>query len=239
MAEIAGAEHYYRDGGWLKVYRTEAAFAAARQQLAIAEEHDVGVVALSAEETVAAEPHLKPVFTGSVLWTDLRSVSEPGRRGEGIRQRPAPPGRGLRHRRRADASHRGEQRVVGRGPRWHDQRARSRRCARPLGGGCPPPARLPPADCRQARLSHALLGRGECHPHAARARRRARLRDHADGARHPPHHRLGIRAAATRRRRRCSSISPNGTHANSSRSTGGSRQSHGWARGRACPTCCR
>ena len=78
IAELAGAEHYYRDGGWLKVYRTRAAFDTARLQLDLLRAHDVGVAALSVDETVAAEPHLKPIFKGSVLWSDLRSVSSPG-----------------------------------------------------------------------------------------------------------------------------------------------------------------
>lgn len=78
IAALAGAEHFYRDGGWLKVYRSDAAFDAARSMIALAAEHGLNVAAMSREETLAAEPHLKPVFAGSVLWADLRSVSSPG-----------------------------------------------------------------------------------------------------------------------------------------------------------------
>jgi D-amino-acid dehydrogenase len=42
-----------------------------------AEAQGIGVVAMDREATIAAEPHLKPVFSGSVLWEDLRSVSSP------------------------------------------------------------------------------------------------------------------------------------------------------------------
>jgi D-amino-acid dehydrogenase len=78
IAALAGAEHFYRDGGWLKVYRSTAGFEAARAMTRLAAEHGVNVAAMGREETLAAEPHLKPVFAGSVLWTDLRSVSSPG-----------------------------------------------------------------------------------------------------------------------------------------------------------------
>ncbi|HET7716208.1 MAG TPA: FAD-binding oxidoreductase [Bauldia sp.] len=78
IAALADAGHFYRDGGWLKVYRSEAGFDAARALIAIAAEHGLGVVAMGREETLSAEPHLKPAFAGSALWTDLRSVSSPG-----------------------------------------------------------------------------------------------------------------------------------------------------------------
>jgi D-amino-acid dehydrogenase len=78
IAELSGAEPLYRDTGWMKLYRSDAAFAAARRQLDRAGELGVTVVPMSAAETAEAEPHLRPVFAGSTLWTDLRSVSDPG-----------------------------------------------------------------------------------------------------------------------------------------------------------------
>ena len=78
LAGLAGAEHFYRDGGWMKVYRSEAAFAAARAQVETAKAHGVVVEVLDAAETLAAEPHLAPIVRGATLWTQLRSVSDPG-----------------------------------------------------------------------------------------------------------------------------------------------------------------
>lgn len=78
LAELSGAEHLYRDTGWMKLYRTEAGFAAATRQLELARAHGVNMIAMSAAETIAAEPHLRSVFAGATLWTDLRSVSDPG-----------------------------------------------------------------------------------------------------------------------------------------------------------------
>jgi D-lysine oxidase len=78
LAGLAGAEHFYRDGGWMKVYRSEAAFAAARAQIETARAHGVAVEALDSAETLAAEPYLAAIVSGSTLWTQLRSVSDPG-----------------------------------------------------------------------------------------------------------------------------------------------------------------
>jgi len=78
LAAMAGAEHLYRDGGWLKVYRSPAGFGAAQRQLDLARRHGINAVVMSAGEAQAAEPHLRPVFAGATLWTDLRSVSDPG-----------------------------------------------------------------------------------------------------------------------------------------------------------------
>jgi D-amino-acid dehydrogenase len=78
LADLAGAEHFYRDGGWMKVYRSADGFAAARRALDLAHAHGIDVVALDAGETASAEPHLKPIFSGATLWRDVRSVSDPG-----------------------------------------------------------------------------------------------------------------------------------------------------------------
>jgi D-amino-acid dehydrogenase len=78
LAALSGAEHLYRDGGWMKVYRSPAGFAAAERPLELARRQGINAVVMSAEQTQAAEPHLRPVFAGATLWTDLRSVSDPG-----------------------------------------------------------------------------------------------------------------------------------------------------------------
>ncbi len=78
LAALSGSEPLYRDTGWMKLYRSEAGFAAARRQLDLARELGVSIVPMTAAETAAAEPHLRPIFAGAMLWTDLRSVSDPG-----------------------------------------------------------------------------------------------------------------------------------------------------------------
>ena len=73
----AGAERYLRRNGWLKVYRSDAAFAAARRELALAESFGISNQPLDREEAIALEPALSPVFRGAVHWTGAVSVSNP------------------------------------------------------------------------------------------------------------------------------------------------------------------
>ena len=78
LAGLAGAEQFYRDGGWLKVYRSAAGFAKARRALDLAHAHGIDVTDLDAAATADAEPHLNPILAGSTLWNGVRSVSDPG-----------------------------------------------------------------------------------------------------------------------------------------------------------------
>src|SRR5215472_3590720 len=71
----AGAQHYLRRDGWLKLYRNEAAFAAIARELDLAGEFSIAHRALDAEEARAIEPHLAPVFRRAVLWPGAASVS--------------------------------------------------------------------------------------------------------------------------------------------------------------------
>ena len=72
-----------------------------------------------------------------------------------------------------------------------------------------------------------------------RARRRERLRAGADGARHPPHHRRGIRRSRRAADSRADRARPSRMPAGCSRWTGSSIPSRGWEAGPARPTCCR
>lgn len=78
LAALAGAERFYRDGGWMKVYRSAGGFDAARRNLEVAHRLGIAVDALDRDATLAAEPHLRPIFAGATLWNDVRSVSDPG-----------------------------------------------------------------------------------------------------------------------------------------------------------------
>ena len=78
LAGPAGAERFYRDGGWLKVHRSAAGYEAARRTMDLWHAHGLDVTALDPDATLAAEPHLKPIFAGATRWSDVRSVSDPG-----------------------------------------------------------------------------------------------------------------------------------------------------------------
>lgn len=78
LAAKAGVETLFRDGGWLKIYRSEAAFAAEAREFPLAAEFGYRVKALSQEETLALEPNLEPSFAKAVHWQDPHSVSDPG-----------------------------------------------------------------------------------------------------------------------------------------------------------------
>lgn len=78
LAGPAGAMHYFREGGWLKLYRTEAGLANERTEFALARKYGLNPRELSIDEALAVEPSLRPVFTGAVLWEDPHSASNPG-----------------------------------------------------------------------------------------------------------------------------------------------------------------
>ena len=78
LARLAGAEHFFRDGGWLKVYRSEAGLEAERREFPLAREFGLSVKELTREQSIALEPDLMPTFRSGVLWSDPQSVSSPG-----------------------------------------------------------------------------------------------------------------------------------------------------------------
>jgi D-amino-acid dehydrogenase len=73
----AGAEHYFRRTGWLKLYRSDAGFAAQARELAVAKEFGIANVALDGDGARALEPSLNPVFRHAVHWTGAVSISNP------------------------------------------------------------------------------------------------------------------------------------------------------------------
>ena len=76
MAE-SGAGHYLRKTGWLKVYRSERAFAALKPEFELAAKLDLPLQALETAGAQALEPSLKPVFAHAVYWPQAASVSNP------------------------------------------------------------------------------------------------------------------------------------------------------------------
>jgi D-amino-acid dehydrogenase len=77
LAAEAGAERYLRRTGWLKLYRTDGAFAAQSRELELAKSFGIANVALDRDAARALEPALTPVFRHAVHWTGAVSVSNP------------------------------------------------------------------------------------------------------------------------------------------------------------------
>jgi len=73
----SGAERYLRKEGWLKLYRTEAAFTATARERELASEYDLAFRILDVGETQALEPALAPVFQRAVHWPGAASVTDP------------------------------------------------------------------------------------------------------------------------------------------------------------------
>ena len=76
MAE-AGATHFLRKTGWLKVYRRNKSFAALTPEFDLALTFGLPLQALDTSEALALEPSLNPVFEHAVFWPQAASVSNP------------------------------------------------------------------------------------------------------------------------------------------------------------------
>jgi D-amino-acid dehydrogenase len=76
MAE-ADAERYLRREGWLKVYRTEAAFAATAPDRELAAKYDLAFRVLDVDAAQALEPALAPAFARAVHWRGAASITNP------------------------------------------------------------------------------------------------------------------------------------------------------------------
>lgn len=73
----SGATRYFRRNGWMKLYRSERAFAALAPELALAEEFGVPVELLDAGGARKLEPSLNPVFKNALFWPAVVSLSNP------------------------------------------------------------------------------------------------------------------------------------------------------------------
>jgi D-amino-acid dehydrogenase len=76
MAE-AGASHYLRKTGWLKVYRGEKSFDALSSEFDLAAKFGLPLQALDTAGALTLEPSLYPVFARAVFWPQAASVSNP------------------------------------------------------------------------------------------------------------------------------------------------------------------
>ena len=76
MAE-SDASRYLRKQGWLKLYRSEAAFAESGRERDMAAKFNLPNVVLDPDGTLALEPALAPVFRRGVHWPEAASISNP------------------------------------------------------------------------------------------------------------------------------------------------------------------
>ena len=73
----AGAERVLRKEGWIKLYRTDAAFAATARERELAQKYGLRSRVLDVAATQALEPALAPVFRQAVHWPDAASITNP------------------------------------------------------------------------------------------------------------------------------------------------------------------
>ena len=76
MAE-SRRQRYLRRNGWLKLYRSDRAFAAQARELELATSLGIANVPLDRDAARALEPSLAPVFRHAVHWTGAVSVTNP------------------------------------------------------------------------------------------------------------------------------------------------------------------
>src|SRR4051812_13578877 len=76
MAE-SDATGYLRKNGWLKLYRSEAAFGEASREREFSAKFNLPNVVLDPDGALALEPALAPIFRRSVHWPEAASVSDP------------------------------------------------------------------------------------------------------------------------------------------------------------------
>jgi D-amino-acid dehydrogenase len=73
----SGATRYLRKTGWMKLYRSESAFAALKPEFELAQEFGLPLETLDAAGAQKLEPSLHPVFKRAVFWPAAASISNP------------------------------------------------------------------------------------------------------------------------------------------------------------------
>jgi D-amino-acid dehydrogenase len=77
LMEEAGANRFLRKTGWLKLYRSEEAFASLQREFDLAREFGLPLEVLDAQGVKGLEPSLNPVFAKAVFWPKAASLSDP------------------------------------------------------------------------------------------------------------------------------------------------------------------
>ncbi len=78
LAHSTPAERYFRDTGWIHLYRSKAGFGDIERDLHYARIFGAGYDILEPGDLNALEPHLRPACHKAVFWKDSHSVSSPG-----------------------------------------------------------------------------------------------------------------------------------------------------------------
>lgn len=73
----AGAERYLRRNGWLKIYRSERAFADVQADLDTIAKAGLAFETLDRGGALALEPDLSPIFARGIFWPSAASVTDP------------------------------------------------------------------------------------------------------------------------------------------------------------------
>ncbi len=229
----AGAARYLRKTGWLKLYRSERAFAGLAPELDLAASSVFPSHALDRRRRRGARARPAPVFRHAVHWPEVASVTNPLAVTQAYAARFGALGGIIVDRRRALAPPR-----AGHAGASIPQKVRSTPTTSVVALGPFAPdvlraARHQSAARDQARLSPPFPPARQCRPDAAGGRRRDRLLHRADGAGHPPHHRAPSSPRAMRRRRRPSSTACCPSRVRCFRSASRPRSAPGWEAGRA------
>lgn len=77
LMQESGSTRYLRKEGWIKLYRSESAFASNARELEVAGKFGLRYSVLDTDGTRTLEPSLSPVFTRSIHWPDAATVSNP------------------------------------------------------------------------------------------------------------------------------------------------------------------
>lgn len=77
LAAEAGAQSHLSHRGWLKLYRSDGAFASQAAELEVAARFGIANVPLGRDAALALEPSLNGVFRHAVHWTGAVSVNNP------------------------------------------------------------------------------------------------------------------------------------------------------------------
>ncbi|MFA6264717.1 MAG: FAD-dependent oxidoreductase [Pseudolabrys sp.] len=73
----SGATQYLRRNGWIKLYRSDSAFAGLARELDLAREFGVAAETMDADGARQLEPSLNPTFKHAVHWPAAVSLSDP------------------------------------------------------------------------------------------------------------------------------------------------------------------
>lgn len=77
LIEESGAGHLLRRNGWLKIYRSDAAFAGQTAEFELATRFGIAFRTYDAEGVRALEPALQLVFRHAVHWPGVASITDP------------------------------------------------------------------------------------------------------------------------------------------------------------------